>query len=80
MSAIPRVVSPFSWHKDSQEGGAEMQSETIKSGNTTVIIHSKLAGLSIEERRQFLEKEWSKQNPVLLNIAKVVSESVSNYS
>ncbi|MFB4260470.1 hypothetical protein ACE106_15110 [Shouchella clausii] len=57
-----------------------MQSETIKSGNTTVIIHSKLAGLSIEERRQFLEKEWSKQNPVLLNIAKVVSESVSNYS
>ncbi|MED1489169.1 hypothetical protein [Bacillus smithii] len=44
----------------------------FKIGNTTVVIHSKLALMSEEERKEWFRKEWEKGNPVLKQIAQAV--------
>jgi hypothetical protein len=45
-----------------------------KSGNTTVIIHSKLPLMSSAERRQLFEEEKAKGNPVI----KEITEAIKN--
>lgn len=41
-------------------------------GNTTVIIHSKLAWMSPEEQRTWFREQWELGNPVLRQIADAV--------
>jgi hypothetical protein len=47
----------------------------FKFGNTTVIIHSPLANMTSEERREWYKKEMERGNPVLKEIEKAVNES-----
>jgi hypothetical protein len=44
-------------------------------GNTTVIIHSPLAQMSSDERREWYKVEQEKGNPVLKDIAQAVNDS-----
>jgi hypothetical protein len=47
----------------------------FKFGNTTVIIHSPLANMTSEERREWYREEMAKGNPVLKEIAQAVNDS-----
>lgn len=44
-------------------------------GNTTVIIHSPLASMSSDKRREWYRDEQAKENQVLKEIAKAVNDS-----
>ncbi|MFO1442660.1 hypothetical protein KDN24_05460 [Bacillus sp. Bva_UNVM-123] len=62
--------------------------KTYTFGNTTVIVHSPLAHMTSEERREFFRSEWEKGNPVLKEIAQAahdclkasVPEKLAKYS
>jgi hypothetical protein len=44
-------------------------------GNTTVIIHSPLASMTSDERREWYREEMAKGNPALKEIAQAVNDS-----
>ena len=46
-----------------------------KFGNSTVIIHSPLAQMTSEERRDWYREEMAKGNTVLKEIARAVNDS-----
>lgn len=46
--------------------------EVIKIGNTTVIIRSRLNGMTSEERREWFEREKKKGNPILEQISRAI--------
>lgn len=52
----------------------EVQPREFHFGNTTVIIHSKLAWMTEDEQRAWFKEQWEKGNPVLRHIADVLSE------
>jgi len=47
----------------------------FKFGNTTVIIHSPLASMTSDERREWYRAEQAKGNRVLKEIAQAVNDS-----
>ncbi|MEJ9228903.1 hypothetical protein LAV79_05280 [Peribacillus butanolivorans] len=51
----------------------------MKSGNTTIIIHSDLMKLTEEERAQWYKDELAKGNPVLLNIVRAMNDCYRKY-
>lgn len=52
----------------------QLQPKVLKVGNTTIRIHSRLAHMTSEERREWYRKEWERGNPVLRRIAEVLFE------
>ncbi|OIJ17073.1 hypothetical protein BKP37_00600 [Anaerobacillus alkalilacustris] len=72
MSAINNARS----HKDVSRGnaGMEIPKKEHKIGNTTVIVHSPLVTMDLEERKQWFRDEWEKGNPVLKEIAEAVHD------
>ncbi|MBD8138493.1 hypothetical protein IFR10_23745 [Bacillus sp. CFBP 13597] len=51
----------------------------FKSGNGTIIIHSKLMDMTKEERREWYRAEQKAGNPVLKEIAKAVNYCYKKY-
>jgi hypothetical protein len=73
MSAIRKTSS----HKHDLRGDADMEevpSKEFKIGNTTVIIHSPLVLMSVDEKSEWFRTEWEKGNPVLKRIAEAVHD------
>lgn len=62
--------------------------KTYTFGNTKVIVHSPLAHMTSDERKEFFRTEWEKGNPVLKEIAQAaydclrtsVPEKLEKYS
>ncbi|WP_169823056.1 hypothetical protein [Anaerobacillus alkalilacustris] len=52
----------------------EIPKKEHKIGNTTVIVHSPLVTMDLEERKQWFRDEWEKGNPVLKEIAEAVHD------
>lgn len=48
--------------------------KVIKSGNTTIIIHSKLADMTEEERKEYFDTELARGNPTLLRVVEAMRD------
>ncbi len=78
MLVTNRVVQPVPLHKDVTKGNVQMDSKEFKFGNSTVIVHSNLVYMSKQERQEWFEKEWQKENPVLKNIIAAVRDCLQS--
>lgn len=65
-----QFVTIPSQHKHEIRGDGQMKE--IISGNTKIVIHSDLANLSEEEKKQWFETEKAKGNPILKQITEAM--------
>ncbi|MFC4323672.1 hypothetical protein [Litchfieldia salsa] len=68
MSVFVGVVPSSPVHIHAQRGNVILKPKEYTFGNTTVIVHSKLAHMNREEQRNWFQQEWENGNPVLKHI------------
>jgi hypothetical protein len=67
-----RVVQLEHQHIDVSRGDLDLKE--YQYGNTTVVIHSPLVNMNIEEKKNWFKEEWEKGNKVLKGIAEAVGD------
>lgn len=67
-----RFVQTTSPHKHNFRGDAGMDMKEYQFGNAKVVIYSKLANLSPDEKEEWFEIEKAKRNPILQEISEAI--------
>ncbi|WML43113.1 hypothetical protein [Neobacillus sp. PS3-40] len=77
MSAI-NLINPHKHVVRGEAGMEETPKKAFQYGNTTVIIHSPLVLMTVQERKEWFKNEWEKGNPILKEIAAAVEACYRN--